>query len=119
MAGRIREEGASEWMTMTGNGQSLTGDDDQAVDGLVIKYTGTTTGALDFTFTRGVGEKLDQALYSMTDSIDGYVAGKQDSLQNQIDNIDDKIEDMEVRLTKYEETLIAKFEIDNDRMLLD
>lgn len=109
VAGRIREEGSSEWMTMTGKGQSLTGDDDQAVDGLVIKYTGTTTGTLDFTFTRGVGEKLDQALYSMTDSIDGYVAGKQDSLQNQIDNIDDKIEDMEVRLTKYEETLIAKF----------
>lgn len=109
VAGRIREQGASEWMTMTGKGQTLTGDDDQGVDGLVIKYTGTTTGTLDFTFTKGIGEKLDQALYTMTDSIDGYVANKQDSLQNQIDNIDEKIDAMEVRLTMYQKTLIAKF----------
>lgn len=109
VAGRIREQGDTEWMTMTGSGQSLTGDDDQDAEGLVIKYTGTGTGILDFTFTKGVGEKLDQVIYSMTDSIDGYVAGKQDSLQRQMDNIDEKIEGMEVRLTKYQETLIAKY----------
>ena len=109
VAGRIRVEGSSDWMTMTGKGQALTGDDDQDVDGLVIKYTGTTTGTLDFTFTMGIGGKLDQALYTMTDSIDGYVATKQDSLQNQIDNIDDKIDNLEVRLTRYQETLMAKY----------
>jgi len=109
MAGRIREQGSTEWMTMTGKGQTLTGDDDQEVDGLVIKYTGTATGILDFTFIRGVGEKLDQVLDTMTDSVDGYVAGKQDLLQNRMDSIDDKISDMEVRLSIYEETLMAKY----------
>ena len=109
VAGRIRVEGSSEWMTMTGSGLSLTGDDDQDVEGLVIDYNGTSTGTFDFSFIQGAAQKLDNALYSMTDSVDGYVAGKQDSLQSQIDNLDKKIEDMEVRLTRYQETLMAKY----------
>ena len=109
VAGRIRVEGSSDWMTMTGKGQALTGDDDQDVDGLVIQYTGTSTGTLDFSFINGIGKKLDQALYSMTDSVDGYVATKQTSLQRQMDRIDTKIDDMEIRLTRYQETLIAKY----------
>lgn len=110
VAGTIRKQGSIEEMTMTGQGQVLTGDDGQDVDGLVIRYTGTSTGTpLNFTFVKGIAEKLDQALYSMTDSIDGYVANKQSSLQNQINNIDDKIEKMEIRLSKYEETLTAKY----------
>ncbi|HOO36942.1 MAG TPA: flagellar filament capping protein FliD [Deltaproteobacteria bacterium] len=109
VAGRIREAGSSEWMTMTGQGQVLIGDEDQDVEDLRLQYTGTSTGTFDFTFTQGVGEKLDQALYSMTDSVDGYVANKQTSIQDQIDNIDDKIDAMEIRLTKYQETLIAKY----------
>ena len=94
---------------MTGSGLSLTGDDDQDVEGLVIDYNGTSTGTFDFSFIQGAAQKLDNALYSMTDSVDGYVAGKQDSLQSQIDNLDKKIEDMEVRLTRYQETLMAKY----------
>lgn len=109
VAGRIRAEGSEDWMTMTGRGQLLTGDDDQAVDGLVISYTGAGTGTFDFSFIQGVGDKIDQALYSMTNSIDGYVATKQKSLQSQMDRVDKKVDAMEVRLTRYQETLMAKY----------
>ncbi|HQG31883.1 MAG TPA: flagellar filament capping protein FliD [Deltaproteobacteria bacterium] len=109
VVGTIRKQGSTEVMTMTGKGQVLTGDDGQDVEGLVIRYTGSSSGTFDFSFTEGVAEKLDRALYSMTDSIDGYVANKQESIQRQIDNIDENIEKMEVRLSKYEETLIAKY----------
>ena len=108
--GTISKQGSSDLMTMTGNGQTLTGDKGQAVEGLVVNYTGTSdTAALDFTFIKGVGEKLDQALYSMSDSIDGYVANKQTSLQRQMDNIDKKISDKEASLTMYQESLTIKF----------
>ena len=98
-------------MTMTGRGQTLTGDDDQDVDGLVIEYTGTTTTTdpLDFSFIKGVADKLDNALYSMTDTYGGYVGTKQKTLQSQMDKIDKKIANMEVRLTRYQETLTAKY----------
>ncbi len=79
VAGRISNDDGLSWMTMTGKGQTLTGDDDQDVDGLVIKYTGTTTTTdpIDFSFNKGVADKLDNALYSMTDTYGGYVATKQ------------------------------------------
>lgn len=109
VSGRIRASGSGNWMTMTGTGQILVGDDGQDVEGLRIKYTGTSTGTFDFTFIKGIGELLDQTLYFMTDSLDGYVANKQEALQTQMDNIDKKIERMEARLTKYEESLNAKY----------
>lgn len=109
--GRIRKQGETEWMTMTGRGRTLTGDDGQDVEGLVLSYSGSSTGTFDFGFVRGVFARLDTTLYSMTDSISGYVAGKQTSLQSQMDKLDDKINDMEDRLTRYEESLRAKYTI--------
>jgi len=111
VAGQISNDGGLSWMTMTGRGQTLTGDDDQDVDGLVIEYTGTTTTTdpLDFSFIKGVADKLDNALYSMTDTYGGYVGTKQKTLQSQMDKIDKKIANMEVRLTRYQETLTAKY----------
>jgi flagellar hook-associated protein 2 len=109
VAGRIRAVGSEDWMTMTGSGQLLTGDRDQPVGRLVISYSGTSTGTYDFSFIQGIGEKIDQALYSMTNGIDGYVANKQKSLQSQMDKIGKKIDAMEVRLTRYQETLMAKY----------
>jgi len=109
VAGRIQTSGSSTWMTMTGSGQTLTGDDDQAVEGLVIKYTGTTTGTFDFTFTTGVGEELDRTLYYMTDPYSGYVAGKQDALKDQMDNMDQRIEAANKRLDTRREILINQF----------
>jgi flagellar hook-associated protein 2 len=108
--GTIRKQGSTEEMTMTGNGQILTVDDGQDAAGLVVNYTGTSdTATLDFTFIKGIGEKLDQALYSMSDSLSGYMANKQTSLQNQMDNIDKKVSDKQASLSRYQDSLTAKF----------
>ena len=109
VAGRIRKQGAAEWMTMTGKGQVLVGDDEQDVKNLRLKYAGSDTGTFDFTFIKGVGEKLERTLYSMSDSLSGYVANKQKTLQNQMTKIDRRIDSMESRLTRYQETLMAKY----------
>lgn len=112
VTGRIKKHGSTSWMTMTGLGQTLTGDSGQDVEGLVIKYTGATPAPgnyLDFTFSSGVGSKLNAILDSMTDSLSGYVATKQTTLQGQMDDIDQRISDLEVRLAKEEEQLTNKF----------
>jgi flagellar hook-associated protein 2 len=109
VAGRIKLSGSETWMTMVGSGQTLTGNADQDVEGLVINYTGTSTGTFDFNFTKGVGDMLDKALDLMSDSVSGYVSKKQQSLQNQMSDIDNKIADMEERITRYQETLTSKF----------
>jgi flagellar hook-associated protein 2 len=106
VAGTINGEAA------TGAGQTLTGSDGEAnIDGLVIKYTGTTEGVdigtIKLTF--GVAELFDRVLFNMTDSIDGYITFKQESLQDSISGYETQIEEMEARLELKREQLLNSF----------
>lgn len=105
VAGTINGEAA------TGSGQILTGNSDEAnIDGLVIKYTGTTT--LDdetVKLTLGVAELYDRALFNITDSVEGYVPSKQESMQNSIKGFQTQIEEMEARLSRKQEQMISRF----------
>jgi len=106
VAGTINGEAA------TGSGQFLTGDDgENNVDGLMIKYTGTTEGldVGDVKLTLGTAELFDRVLFNITDSYDGYLAFKQDSLQDSISSFGTKIEEMEARMNNKMEMLINKF----------
>jgi flagellar hook-associated protein 2 len=105
IAGTINGEAA------TGKGQTLTGDEDAAnIAGLSINYTGSSTGNVgNIKFTTGVAERFDRALYNITDSIDGYVANKIDSLSDQIENKDELIDNIEARLDRKMEAMINRF----------
>jgi len=106
VAGTINGESA------TGSGQFLTGDDGaNDIDGLVIKYTGTAEDldVGEIKLTLGTAELFNRALFNITDSYQGYVAFKQDSLQNNIDSLQTKMDDMEARLDRKMENMINKF----------
>lgn len=107
--GSIRRQGDTDWISMTGHGRFLTGKDDTDVAGLSLDYSGTSTGTFDFTYSKGVGQKLNEALYSMTNSADGYIEGVEKSLQNRMNNIDKKIADKEAKLVEYQESLRIRF----------
>ena len=94
-----------------GSGQNLTGDDGEAnIDGLVIKYAGSNTGDVgNIKFTIGVAELFDRALYSITDSYEGYVAFKQDSLSERISHLEENMERMNARLDLKMESMINRF----------
>jgi flagellar capping protein FliD len=107
MAGTINGEAA------TGSGQVLTGNsDEENVDGLVVKYTGTTSGADvgTVTVTLGVAELYDRALFNITDSLEGYVSDKQESLQNSINTYQTQIDEMEERLALKREQLLNQYQ---------
>jgi flagellar hook-associated protein 2 len=95
----------------TGSGQNLTGDEDEeGIAGLVIKYTGTSTGEIgNIKLTLGIAELFDRTLFSITDTYDGYVGFKQDSLSDRIKNIDDNMETMQARLDRKMEAMINRF----------
>jgi len=105
VAGTINGEAA------TGKGQNLTGNDGEAnIAGLVIKYTGSTTGTIgSIKFTVGAAELFDRALFNITDSYEGYLSFKQDSLTDHISEMEDRIEQMEARLAQKKETMTARF----------
>jgi flagellar hook-associated protein 2 len=106
VAGTINGEAA------TGTGQTLKGNSDNAnVDGLVVKYTGTTGGvdAGTVKLTLGIGELYDRSLFHITDSFEGYLSDKQQSLQNNITAYETQIDDMEARLDRKQEQMINRF----------
>ena len=105
VAGTINGEAA------TGKGQKLTGDEGEAnVDGLAIKYTGTTTGEVGkIKLTLGVAENFDRILYNIVDPYEGYLSFKQDSLQESIDGFETQIEQMEDRLDQKMDNLMKQF----------
>lgn len=107
VAGTINGEAAA------GSGQILTGSDGEAnVDGLVISYTGTTTGAVgQVSLTLGTAGLFDRVLFNITDTYDGYVAFKMDSLQDSIEAFQKRIEESETRLDRKMESMINRFVI--------
>jgi flagellar hook-associated protein 2 len=109
LAGTINGEAAA------GSGQVLTGSAPSAgqtssVDGLVVKYTGTTTGAKGTVkITMGAAELFNRALYNMTNTIDGYLDFRMKSINETMTNLDDQISSMEDRLSHKEEAMINRF----------
>lgn len=106
VAGTINGEAA------TGSGQILKGNEGESnIEGLAIKYTGTAEG-LDvgkIKLTLGTTALFDRVLFSITDSYEGYVAFKQNSLRNSIDSFETRIEEMEARLDLKMENMINRF----------
>lgn len=103
VAGTIGGEAAE------GEGQYLTGSAG-AVKGLVIKYTGTTTGDVgSLTLTFGVAEQLYRALEAITNPYDGLIKVSTEGLQRRIEDIEERIEAMEERLQKEREVLMRQF----------
>ncbi|MEI7635917.1 MAG: flagellar filament capping protein FliD [Syntrophus sp. (in: bacteria)] len=105
VAGTINGEDA------TGAGQVLTGNaDDANVDGLSIKYTGSSPGSVGtIKLTLGVAELYSRAAFNITDDIDGYLAFKQDSIASNMSSYDTQISEMEARLALKKESLLSHY----------
>jgi flagellar hook-associated protein 2 len=106
VAGTIGGEAA------TGSGQTLTGNSGNAhTDGLAVTYSGSTAG-VDvgaISIKVGVTDLFSRVLFDITDSYEGYVAAKQNSLQDKIDDYKDKIDAMEEQLSRKQELLTNQF----------
>ncbi|MBW2071770.1 MAG: flagellar filament capping protein FliD [Deltaproteobacteria bacterium] len=92
-----------------GNGEYLKGISGDA-KGLFLRYSGTATGDVgSITLTFGVAELLDRALYHITDPTDGQIANKEETIQDTIDRLDDRIGTMEDRLDRKMELMVNQF----------
>lgn len=96
--------------TATGSGQYLTGASGYDEEGLKLKVTATSTGSHgSVTLTIGVADQLANRLDYLTDTYSGPISLKQEGLEDTIDDIDERIEAMEDRLTLEEERLREQF----------
>ena len=89
--------------TLTLNSTVLNSAIENDLDSVVTLLAGEEDG------DGGLGQKFEDYLSGLTDSIDGLYAGRQKSINDSIARIDAQIEKMEERLEKREETLLAQF----------
>lgn len=93
----------------TGEGEYLRGISGDA-KGLLVRYSGTATGAIgSLSLTFGVAELIDRALFYITDSVDGTITNKEETIQETIDRLNDDIGDLEIRIERKMAELERRF----------
>lgn len=96
-----------------GNGQFLTAKSattNTNADGLQIQYTGLTTGSIgSILFTKGQAAGIQELISSYTDSVSGLLTANDQSVQAQIDAIDENISLLTERVTRKEQELKERF----------
>ena len=101
--------------------REVYGDDPQAIENLFAAYdiTSSTTEEIgegitvesdDITYNSlGFGNLFDRLLEELTDSIDGTMTRAEDAFQDQIDLLNSRIEDIDVRLEARRAQLTREF----------
>lgn len=94
----------------TGTGQFLLGSSGTSIEGLQVMYTGSTTGAVGtLTFTQGISNQMTDSMLSYTDSVSGLLTAMDKSIQEQIDDMSDKITRMNESTTLKEASMRSRF----------
>ncbi|RPI76097.1 MAG: flagellar hook protein, partial [Desulfobacteraceae bacterium] len=99
----------------TGSGQILTGSAPAegatvSVEALAVKYTGADIGSQGTVkITMGAAELFQRALHDMTNTIDGYLDFRMESITESVDSLNTQIEEMEDRLNRRMEMLVNRF----------
>lgn len=89
--------------TISLNSETLNNAIDTDLDSLVSLLAGEEDG------DDGLAAVFDEYLETLTNSTDGLLAGRSESITSNLSRIDDRIEQMEIRLAKREETLKSQF----------
>jgi len=105
VAGTINGEPA------TGDGQFLTGNSGNATtDGLQVRVTATTPGVIGtVTVTRGIADRMFQLIQRFTDSINGALSDETKTIQQQIDEIKQRISAFDEAMQRRANDLRAQF----------
>ncbi len=103
----------------SGSGRTLTGTAGDS-KGLVLYITTTSVVGGDdkgeVYFTRGVGEALRERMYEISFPYTGLLAKNIGSFDNQLENIANKIKDINRQLLSEQEILIAQFTRANEAL---
>ncbi len=108
-------EGTINGETAEGVGQTLRGkDDSKTIKGLVLRVTLTEAQLIDgiegaVTVTKGVAARTRDLVASLTKSTDGTLDRRISSYQKQVDNITDRVSEIDERLAIRRDALLQKF----------
>ena len=97
-------------LAATGAGRILTGGDDTAVAGMLIRYGGTSTGAIgSMTFSRGIASVVQLAADAISDNTTGSIKSIIDGMDTRTTGLNNRIDEIQARLDRRRENLIRQF----------
>jgi len=103
-------QGTVGGLAATGVGQILTGSEDTAVEGLMIRYEGADTGSIgSITFSRGVASAIEVATNLLLGTETGSIDSVVESIDPLVDRLNQRIDTIEGRLERRRTTLIRQF----------
>ncbi|RKY66584.1 MAG: hypothetical protein DRQ02_08635 [Candidatus Latescibacterota bacterium] len=110
-AGGTLTDGTINGHTATVEGDYLVGASDYPEEGLKLKitYAGNSQETGDIRLSTGVAVQIDDEIDWITDSQDGLICGAEDGIQDAIDLLQDRIDDMERRLVVVEQNYRNQF----------
>ncbi|MBD3419898.1 MAG: flagellar filament capping protein FliD [Chitinivibrionales bacterium] len=109
---RARLEGETTWYESDARNGDIISFSDGPLKGLSLTSPagsipdGTTS---TFTYSKGLSGYLKEMVDNMTDSKEGLIRLRQDSLRRSIDNADDRITRLEDRVENYRRRLVKQF----------
>ncbi|MBI4666173.1 MAG: flagellar filament capping protein FliD [Nitrospinae bacterium] len=108
---KLKKQGTSDWISLTQDGNYAYGATDSVLDGLLLRTGSLTEGATGtMTITNGVASRVEANTGSYTEfSTEGLIFNQNRSIESRDAEFQDQVSDLEVRLTKKEEDLKAKF----------
>ncbi len=109
---RYRESGGSTWYTSDTRTSDIATFSDGPADGLSLTMPSGTLAAGEtatFTFNKGLSTLVKDLSDQLTDSRDGLISMRQESMRRSMDSIDDRILRMEESVERYRERLVRQF----------
>lgn len=100
----------------TGNGKRLTGTSGDSKGLMVFVESQTVGDKGQVSLTYGVGEQLRMRMYDLTFPYTGLLARNVEALDTQLENIDEKIAEINRRLAEEEELLITQYTKANEAL---
>jgi flagellar hook-associated protein 2 len=108
---RIRLSGSNEWYTSeTRSGDIVTFSDGPAKGLSLTVASGSLNGAAStFTFSKGLGLLLDEAIAKFNDSSTGTIAMRKNSIQSGIDRKETRVEKLTDQIERYRDRLTKQY----------
>lgn len=108
---QIRLSGSSDWYTSdTRSGDIVTFSDGPAKGLSLTVASGSLNGATaTFTFSKGLGLFLDEAIDKFNDSGTGTIAMRKNSIQGEIDRKNTRVEKLNDQIERYRERLTKQY----------
>ncbi len=103
-------QGTINGIVASGSGRFLHGPEGTEIEGLVVSYTGSATGAVGtVTFSRGVGAAVSLIAKQLLDSGTGAVPSVLERIGASVRQLQDRVARLEDRLERQREQLMLRF----------